>query len=312
MANEKAFLLSTVLWFITICVVGVAHGGWNDPPWADLPKLEYIYDSDDTIWFYSTLEVGGFPPRYVVTYEKQTRNISFHPISSKKIPEDAPLGFRKSKQLPSDLHVEPRDHMKPRDIIFKGTRIAVPELTLEETKRLREWSACLQDNRRFPLTMLTLSNALQGSFIEVNGTYYCGMEGGIAEAYGHLGGLVVYRPPDEECTILRSKYLVDCSITDIVRIGDELAVSTLLSQEGWVGPGAYWENGASYKVGLVLYNINTGKWRHIPIEDLDIIIRGMSVIDGSLWMITNYGVSHYQPDTDKMRNWCWSLSLVER
>lgn len=306
MNSRKTSLLLAIVWFITTGVIGVAHGGWPDPPWADLPRLEYIYDSDDIIWFYSTLEVGGFPPRYVVTYEKHTRNIRFHPISSKEIPKDAPIDFRKSELLPPNLSIE------PRDITFKETSIAIPELTLEEAERLREWSAYLQQNRRLPLTKFALSNALQGSFAEVDGVYYFGMKGGITEGIGHLGGLVVYDPFKQKSVILRSKYLVDCSVTGIVRIGNELAVSTLYQGEATIGSGLYWGNGKSHKVGLVLYNINTGKWRHIPTENLDIIIREMSVIGGSIWMITNCGISHYQPDIDEMRDWCWSLSLVER
>ena len=97
-----------------------------------------------------------------------------------------------------------------------------------------------------------------------------------------------------------------------MRIGGELAISTVYQGEGTIGSGLYWEDGRLHKVGLVLYNINTGKWRHIPTENLDIIIREMRVIDDSIWMVTNWGVSHYQPDTDKMRNWCWSLSFVEK
>ncbi len=306
MNSGKIFLLLTTAWFITICVVGVAQGAWPNPAWADLPELEYIHDSDDMIWFYSALEVGGFPPRYVVTYEKHTRNIRFHPISGKEIPEDAPIDFRKSKQLPSYLLIE------PSNVTFKGARAVIPELTQEEAERLREWSAYLQRNRRLPLTKFTLSNALQGSFAEVDGTYYFGMKGGITEGVGHLGGLVVYRPLEQEIAVLRSKYLVDCSITGIVRVGDELAVSTLYQGEGSIGSGSYWENGKSHNVGLVLYNMNTGKWRHVPTENLDIIIREMSVIDDSIWMTTNCGISHYQPDTGKMRNWCWFLSLEER
>jgi hypothetical protein len=57
---------------------------------------------------------------------------------------------------------------------------------------------------------------------------------------------------------------------------------------------------------------HTGKWRNIPTGDLDIIIREMSIIDGSLWMTTNWGISCYDPDADKIRNWCWNLSLVEK
>ena len=138
------------------------------------------------------------------------------------------------------------------------------------------------------------------------------MSGGIEEGFGHFGGLIVYRPPDKECVILRSKYLVSCSVTDIIQIGDELALSTFYQGEYSLDTGQYLENDKSHKVGLVLYNIDTGKWRNIPIGDLDVIIHKMSVIDNSIWMITNLGISCYQPDVDKMRNWFWSLSLVER
>ena len=57
MGNRKNLSILTILCFITICVIGKAYGGWSVPAWADLPKLEYIYDSGDIIWFYSPLEV---------------------------------------------------------------------------------------------------------------------------------------------------------------------------------------------------------------------------------------------------------------
>ena len=307
MGSRKNLSILTILCFITICVIGKAYGGWPATAWADLPKLEYIYDSGDIIWFYSPLEVGGFPPRYVVTYEKTTRNIEFHSISSKEVPKDAPINFQKSKQLPSYLSIE------PNEITFKGTKFAIPELTTDEAERLSEWSDYIQRNLQFdPTIKFTLSNALQGSFLEVNGIYYFGMAGGIEEGIGNFGGLIVYRPPDKECFILRSKYLVGCSVTGIIQIGDELALSTLYHSEEMIGTGQYWENDKSHKVGLVLYNIDTGKWRNIPIGDLDVIIHKMSLINDSIWMITNFGISCYQPDIDKMRNWFWSLSLVER
>lgn len=306
MDSKKAFLLLTIVCFIAINMNGKAYGGWPAPPWADLPKLEYIYDSGDVIWFYSPLEVGGFPPRYVVTYEKTTRNIQFHPINNKEIPKDAPIS--KLKYLPSYLSI------KPNEINFKGTKIAIPELTMYETERLSKWSSILQRdiNTNRSLAEFTLSNELQGTFAEVNGIYYFGMKGGISEGFGHWGGLITYSPPEEKCVILRSKYLVDCSVTDIIKIGDELAMSTIYQGEYSLDPGYYWEKDKSHKVGLVLYNISSEKWRNIPIENLDIIIREMSVIDDSIWMITNLGISHYQPDSDKIRNWCWYLSLIEK
>ena len=305
---RKTFSLLIIVFFFTTSVTGITQGVWPvGPLWADLPELEYIYDSDDTVWFYSTLPDFGMVPRYIVTYEKSTKNMKFHSMGSIRIPKIAPVDYSKSKQLPSYLHIE------PHEITLKGAKIFIPNLTLEESERLREWSAYLQRNRRNALSKFTLSNAMQGSFIEVNGVYYFGMKGGIAEGIGHLGGLVVYPSQDEELSVLRSKYLVDCSATDIVRIGDELAIATVYQGEYlnyWTG--RYWEDGEERKVGLVLYNVNTGKWRNIPTGDLDIIIREMSLIDGSLWMTTNWGISCYNPDADKIRNWCWDLSLVEK
>jgi hypothetical protein len=302
----KIFILVITLCFFMGSVTGIAHGGWPDPSWADLPKLEYIHDSGDIIWFYSTLEVVGFPPRYIVTYGKSIKSMKFHPMGSIRIPKNAPVDYSKSRKLPTYLHIE------PHEITLRGVKISIPNLTLEESERLREWSAYLQRNRHISVNEFTLSNAMQGSFIEVNGVYYFGMKGGIAEGVGHLGGLVVYRPQDEELSVLRSKYLVDCSVTDIVRIGDELAIATVYHGEYFIGSGLYWEDGEEREVGLVLYNANTGKWRNIPMGDPDIIIREMSVIDDSLWMTTNWGISCYDPDTDEIRNWVWDLSLVEK
>jgi hypothetical protein len=304
---RKIFSLLIIVLLFTISVTGIAQGVWPvGPLWADLPELEYIYDSDDTIWFYSTLPDFGIVPRYIVTYDRSTKSMKFHPMASIRIPKDAPVDLSKSRQLPSYLHIE------PYEITLRGVKIFIPNLTLGESERLREWSAYLQRNRRMALSKFTLSNALQGSFIEVNGVYYFGMKGGISEGIGHLGGLVVYRPQDEELSVLRSKYLVDCSATDIVRIGDELAIATVYRGEYFVGSGLYWEDGEERKVGLVLYNLNMGKWRNIPMGDLDIIIREMSVIDDSLWMTTNWGISCYDPDTDEIKNWVWDLSLVEK
>jgi hypothetical protein len=303
---RKTFSLLIIVFLFTISVTEIAQGVWPvGPLWADLPELEYIYDSGDTIWFYSTLPDFGIVPRYIVTYEKSTKSMRFHPMGSIRIPKDAPVDHSKSRQLPSYLHIE------PHEITLKGVKIFIPNLTLEESERLREWSAYLQRNRHMAVNEFALSNALQRSFIEVNGVYYFGMKGGISEGIGHLGGLVVYRPQDEELSVLRSKYLVDCSATDIVRIGDELAIATLYRGEYFIGSGLYWEDGEERKVGLVLHNANTGKWRNIPTGDLDIIIREMSVIDDSLWMTTNWGISCYDHDTEKIRNWCWNLSLVE-
>jgi hypothetical protein len=171
---------------------------------------------------------------------------------------------------------------------------------MDETERLSKWSSILQRDIRTNLSLaeFTLSNELQGSFAEVNGIYYFGMSGGIEEGIGHWGGLITYSPPEEKCVILRSKYLVDCSVTDIIKIGDELAMSTVCQGEYSLGHSYYWEKDKSHKVGLVLYNIETGKWRNILIGDLDVIIHKMSVIDGSIWMITNFGISCYQPDVD--------------
>jgi len=164
------------------------------------------------------------------------------------------------------------------------------------------------------LDKFTLVNALHGSFIEVDGVYYFGMKGGIAEGVGHLDGLAIYRPPEKTFTILRSRYLVDSAVTGIAQIGDELVMSTVYQGEytGQIASGLFWENGAEHKVGLVLYNTDTEKWRHIPIDNLDIIIRRMSVIDGQLWMTTNLGISCYQPEENRIRNWCWELSLIEK
>ena len=308
MDSKKFFPLLTIVWLITVSAIGIAHGAWPDPFWADLPKLEYIYDSDDIIWFYSTLESLGFPPRYVVTYEKSTGSIEFHPVSTKKIPKDAPIDFHKSKQLPTYLEIE------PHQVVFRGIEIAIPALTLAEAERLRDGSAYLQRNRRMHLDKFTLDNALQGSFIEVDGVYYFGMKGGIAEGVGHLGGLAVYHPPEMMFTVLRSRYLVDSAVTGITQMGDELVMSTVYQGEfvTVTGPGLYWENGGEHKVGLVLYNTSTGKWRHIPIDNLDIIIRKMSGIDAQLWMTTNLGISCYQLEADKMRNWCWELDLARK
>jgi len=304
---RKTSSLLIIVCFFMISVTGIARGAWPvGPLWADLPELKYIYDSDDTIWFYSTLPGYGIVPRYIVTYEKSTKSMKFHPMGSIRIPKNAPVDLSKSKQLPSYLHIE------PHEIMLKGVKISIPNLTLEESELLSGWSAYLQRNRHMTVDEFTLSNAMQGSFIEVDGVYYFGMKGGISEGIGHLGGLVVYPSQDEELSVLRSKYLVDCSVTDIVRIGDELGIATLYRGEYFIGSGLYWEDSEERKVGLVLYNVDTGKWRNIPTGDLDIVIREMSVIDGSLWMTTNWGISCYDPDTDKIRNWAWDLSLVEK
>lgn len=303
----KTFCLMTIVFLFTIGVTGIAQGVWPvGPLWADLPELEYIYDSDDTIWFYSTLSGYGIVPRYIVTHGKSTKSMEFHPMGSIRIPENAPVDLSKSKQLLSYLHIE------PHEITLKGVKVFIPDLTLEESERLRKWSAYLQRNRHMAVNEFTLSNAMQGSFIEVDGVYYFGMKGGISEGIGHLGGLVFYRPQDEELSVLRSKYLVDCSVTDIVRIGDELAMATVYQGEYFIGSGLYWEDGEEREVGLVLYNLDTGKWRNIPMGDLDIIIREMSVIDDSLWVTTNWGISCYDPNADEIRNWIWDLSLVEK
>jgi len=188
---------------ILIIIVPSTYGAWPAEPWWGLPELEYIYNSGDTIWFYSAPEVSGFPPRYVVTYKKSTKNIRFYPVSSKAIPKDAPIDFHKSKQLPPYLSI------KPSEITFKGTKIAIPKLTSEEIERLRKFSFHLRRMSEFnvPLSELTLSNELQGSLIETDGVYYFGMKGGISEGIGHIGGLVVYRPSEKKSVILRSNIL---------------------------------------------------------------------------------------------------------
>jgi len=314
-----------IILVLILAAVNSTYGAWPAEPWWGLPELEYIYNSGDTIWLYSALEDIGFPPRYVVTYEKSTGNIEFYLANSKEIPKDAPIDFPKPRELSSYLSIKPYEISfegtkvsikKPSEVTFKGTKIAIPKLTSEEIESLGKWSVYLQRNRHIPLSEITLSNELQGSLVETDGVYYFGMKGGISERIGHIGGLVVYRPSEKKSVILRSKYLVDCSVTGILRIDDELAISTVFKGEtGNSSSGLYWEDGKPRKVGLVLYNINTGKWRHLSTENANIsgdIIREMEVIDDSIWMITNWGISYYQPKTDKVRSWRWSLSLVEK
>ena len=87
--------------------------------------------------------------------------------------------------------------------------------------------------------------------------------------------------------MLHSRHLVDSAVTGVTQIGDEFVMSIAYRGESVTRSGLYWENGREHGVGLVLYNMNTGKWWHIPIGNLGIIIREMSVIDGQLWMTTN-------------------------
>jgi len=305
----KRLVISLIFVSIFITTVFLTYGAWPGPPWQDLPKLEYIYDSGDTIWFYSTLEIGGFPPRYVVTYEQSTKKMRFYSANSKAIPEDAPIDFHKSKELPSYLDIN------LSEITFNGNKISIPKLTLDEIERLSKWSVFLQRNRHLPLNRFTLGNAFQGSFAEIDGVYYFGMKGGISEGIGHIGGLVVYSPSENKISILRSKYLVDCSVTGILHVGDELAISTIYSGVSKISSGLYWENGKSHKVGLVLYNTNTGNWRNLSTENSNIsgnIIREMKIVEDSIWMITNWGISCYQIKKGKILSWYWSLNLVEK
>jgi len=305
MVSRKPFLFLTVSFLAVICGIGSAYGGWPAPSWADLPKLDYIHDASDTIWFYSKLEVGGFPPRYVVTYEKAEKQMVFHPVSSRDIPKHAPLAFEKPQPSQSGPHIE------SEAVTLEGASVSLPELTPEEKERLGAWSTFVQANRRYPASTYDLSNAFEGSYLEVDGVYYFGMKGGISEGVGQFGGLAVYHTADGRLDVLRSKYLVGCSVTGITRLGDELALSTLHSGIG-VGPGYYWEDGEAHKVGLVLYNSNSGEWRHIPFGDLRVFIRESAVIDGWLWMTTNLGVSCYQPELDSSKHWKWELRLVEQ
>lgn len=299
-----------IIGLITVFTTPSAHGAWPAAPWQDLPKLEYVYNAADTIWFYSVLEVGGYPPRYVVTYDKHRENMTLHPVSSRPIPKDAPIEFRKSRAVPAYLNINSSEIVDTSSATQGISRITLPKLTLEEKKRLLKWSG----NDRL-LNHLTLNNAFQGSFKEVDGVHYLGMKGGFSEGIGWIGGLVVYRPSEKEITILRSKYLANCSVTGFSQIGDELAMSTVYYGEGGIGGGGYYEQDKWHPVGLVMYNTRTEEWRNISTENSSLsgdIIFETKVVNDTIWLITNWGITSYQPKTGRLRSWTWSLGLSEK
>ncbi len=300
----------TVLYFVAASIVGTAFGGWPEPAWRVLPKLVFIHETASTIWFYSNKDAdGGFAPLFVVTYSKSDKEVAFQPVLHEEIFKDGMVLFEKIvKPLPSYLHIE------PEEIQLWGASIPVPEMTAEDLESLSKWTHVLGSDSRRKLSKWGFNNTFSGSFINIKGLYYLGLEGGSFEGYQHMGGLVVYYPLEEKIEVLRSKYLVGCSIINMKQIGDELALSTANRAIGGVFQswGGYWEEGVYHTTGLVLYNPGTGQWRNIPFATPQTFIREMDVIDGQVWMTTNLGISRYDPESNEMNSWNWDLKLTEQ
>jgi hypothetical protein len=302
----------TVLCFVAISIVGTVFGGWPEPAWRVLPKLEFIHDAASTIWFYSSKyddDRRGFSPLFVVTYSKFDKEVVFQPVIHEGIFKDGMVSFyNKVKPLPSYLHIE------PEEIQLWGASIPVPEMAAEDLERMSEWSVYLHSNRHMEPSEFGISNAFSGSFIDIKGLYYFGLQGGMFEGNNHMGGLAVYYPSEEKIEVLRSKYLVGCSVIGIKQIGDELALSTADRSLGGIfqGWGRYWDEGEQHRTGLVLYDMNTKKWRNISFSVPSTFIREMAVIDGQVWMTTNLGISRYDRESDEMNSWNWDIKLKEQ
>jgi len=297
-----------VLFLVTTSSFGTVFGGWPEPPWRVLPKLEYIHETANTIWFYSKKDEGsGWPPQYVVTYSKPDKELKFQTVIDERVSKDGPISFEmKEESIPSYIQIE------PEEIQIRGVNIPVPELILEEAVRLSEWSTYLHDDRYLRSGQLVIENAFEGSFIELQGVYYLGLKGGMIEGGGNLGGLAVYYPLENKLELVRGQYVISCSITDLKQIGDELAVSTVFMGYTGAEQGRYRDEGAGHGTGLVLYNLSTGQWRNIPFSVPRTFIRKMAVIDGQVWMTTNLGISRYDPMSDEMKSWNWDLKLIEQ
>lgn len=226
--------------------------------------------------------------------------MKFHTVFDERISKDDPISFEmKEKPIPSRLHIE------PEEIQLWGASIPVPEMTAGDFERLSDWTYVSgSDSHRKP-SEWGFSNAFSEGFVEIEGLYYFGLQGGWFEAYRHMGGLVVCYPLEKKIEVLRSKYLVACSILDIKQIGKELALATADGAlRGVLQTGSgYWEEGEYQRTGLVIHNMDTKKWRKIPFSVPQTFIREMAVIDDQVWMTTNLGISRYDPESGEMSSW---------
>lgn len=316
----RKFLLSQILLIIFIKVI---YGAWPAPPEADYPKVNNIYMDKESVWFYSDLEVGGFPPRHVIGYKLKENKIVYYPISSKDIPKNAKIAFPLKGDysidttiiVSNDIVLKLQGTMREYELYRNDEKVGLPAINVQEAKNLSKNSYFCYINKHLDLAEMIsrkeLYNSFAGAHIIDGDKLYTSLNGSLSEGIGGFGGLVIYDFTNDKLNIVRTKYLVNGTITNIVLENNKLLLTSVYYGEFRNSPVYYVENGKKKSGNIISYDLDRNQWTNLdPRKDFeDCIIRKLKVTPKYVFLITDKGIGIIYRELKSSKRWDWQINL---